>query len=190
MRSTQLFSAFCALSAAAALTGCGDPLSLLPARFENREDTVAVWAATNTPINLPSAYILSARTRVRLDQVSTFDFVFDVDPAGRFVLLPLGAVVNTGGATGIPGLQKTPTPFASITTAEQLGYITKDTVVLSVGDIYYVRGTVDPECFLGIPYYGKLQILALDEAERGLRFRILTNINCGYRGLQPGIPTQ
>lgn len=190
MRSTGLLSAFCALTAAAALTGCGDPLSLLPARFDNREDTVSIWAATNTPIDRPSAYIIGARTRVRLDQVSTFDFLYDVDPAGRSVLLPIGAVVNTGSAGGVPGFLKTATGFDNITIAEQLGYVTKDTVVVAPGDIFYVRSTLDPNCFLGIPYYAKLQVLAVDDSSRAVRFRILTNINCGYRGLQPGLPKQ
>lgn len=188
MRFTSFASAFCALSAAAALAGCGDPLSLLPARFENREDTVAVFAATNTPLYQPSAYLIASRQRVRLDQVSTFDFIYDVDLAGRSILLPLGAVVNTGAASGIPGFLRTETAFANITIAEQLGYVAKDTVVVTLGDIFYVRSTVDGSCPLGIPYYAKMQVLAIDETNRGIRFRILTNVNCGYRGLELGFP--
>jgi hypothetical protein len=190
MRSSGFLPAFPALLAAVVLSGCGDPLSLLPARFENRVDTVAIWAATSTSIDKPSGYVISARTRVRLDQVSSFDFVYDVDPAGRSVLLPLGALVNTGTAAGVPGFLKTQTAFDNITLAEQIGYITKDTVVVAPGDIFYVRATLDPNCFLGIPYYAKLQVLAIDAAERAVRFRILSNINCGYRGLQPGLPTK
>lgn len=188
MRSFSLFSAFCALTAAAALEGCGDPLSLLPARIENREDTVRVWAATETPLNLPSGYVIPSRQRVRLDQVSSFDFIYDVDPAGRTILLPLGAVVNTGTAGGIPGFIETPTPFDQITIAEQLGYVTKDTVVAAVGKVYYVRATVDGSCSLGVPYYAKMEILAMDASERSMTFRIVTNINCGYRGLELGLP--
>jgi len=190
MRSTGLLSALCGLTAAAALTGCGDPLSLLPARFPNREDTVSIWAATNTSIDKPSGYVVSARSRVRLDQVSTFDFMYDVDPAGRSVLLPLGAVVQTGSAGGLPGFQKTQTAFETITAAEQLGYVTKDTLVVAAGDIFYVRSTLDGSCVLGIPYYAKMQVLVVDDSARAMRFRILTNINCGYRGLQPGLPTK
>jgi len=43
---------------------------------------------------------------------------------------------------------------------------------------------------LGIPYYAKMQVLFIDDAARAIRFRILTDINCGYRGLQPGLPTK
>lgn len=188
MRPTSLISAFCALLAAAALAGCGDPLSLLPARIENREDTVTVWAATNTPLNLPSGYIIPARQRVRLDQVSSFDFIYDVDRDGRTILLPLGAVVNTGTTGGIPGFLETSTPFNQITLAEQLGYITADTVLAELGKVYYVRAGLDGSCSLGVPYYAKLEILAIDAPTRSMRFRIVTNVNCGYRGLELGLP--
>ena len=188
MRPIRLFSAFCALLAAAALEGCGDPLSLLPANITNREDTVTVFAATGTPLSLPSGYIIQARQRVRLDQVSSFDFIYDVDPAGRTVLLPLGAVVSTGNTTGLPGFLAIPTPFDQIVLAEQLGYVTKDTVVAEVGKTFYVRALLDGSCALGVPYYAKMEVLSVDTPTRSMRFRIVTNINCGYRGLQLGIP--
>jgi hypothetical protein len=190
MRPTGLFSASCAVLVATALAGCGNALSLLPARFENREDTLRVWAATGTPLSLPSGYVMSARSVVRLDQVGTFDFIYDVDPAGRHILLPLGAVVATGNATGIPGFLPTNTPFDDITLAEQLGYISKDTVVATVGKAYYLRSTLDGTCSLGIPYYAKLEIMAVDDSARSMKFRIVANINCGYRALGLGLPTK
>jgi hypothetical protein len=188
MRPTGLFSAFCAALVATALAGCGNALSLLPASFENREDTLRVWAATDTPLNLPSAYIMSSRSVVRLDQVGTFDFVYDVEPGGRHILQPLGAVVSTGSAGGLPGFQPTPTPFDDITVAQQLGYITKERVPFEVGDVFYVRSTLDGNCTLGIPYYAKLEIMAVDDSARSMKFRIVANVNCGYRGLELGFP--
>ncbi len=188
MRPITLFSAFCALLAAAALSACGNALSLLPARIENREDTVTVWAASNTPLNLPSGYNIEARQRVRLDQVSSFDFVYDVDRDGRTILLPLGSLVSTGTAGGLPGFLETPTPFDQITIAQQLGYITKDTVTAGIGKVYYLRATLSGTCSLGVPYYAKMEILAIDAPTRSMRFRIVTNVNCGYRGLELGLP--
>jgi hypothetical protein len=188
MRFSGWFSVTCAVLVAAALEGCGDALSLAPANFENREDTVRLFAATETPITRASGYQIQTRSAIRLDQVSSFDFIFDIDHDGRTVLLPLGALIPTGGATGIPGFLKTPTPFNDITLAEQLGYATKDTVVAAVGQVYYVRSTTDPNCSLGIPYYAKLEILSMDEPTRSISFKIVANINCGYRGLGLGIP--
>lgn len=190
MRSRHLNSVAGFLTTVVALIGCGDPLSLRPAVFQNREDTVRIWAATQTPIHLPSAYVVAQRSRVRLDQVSSFDFLYDISPSGRRVFLPMAALVPTEGTTGTPGLQATATPFDNITLAEQLGYVVKDSVDAQLGQVYYVRGTLDGTCPLGIPYYAKMEVLSFDSAERSVTFRILTDVNCGYRGLQAGLPTR
>lgn len=190
MRSADLYSAAGSLAIVAALAGCGDPLSLSPAIFLNREDTVKIWAATQTPIHLPSGYILAGRTRVRLDQVSTFDFIYDINPEGRRVFIPLAALVETEGTAGTPGLQATTTPFDKILLAEQLGYVVKDSVEATLSQVYYIRSALDGSCPLGIPYYAKLQVLSFDSNERSVTFRILTDVNCGYRGLQAGLPTR
>lgn len=190
MRPISLISAFCALMAAAALTGCGSPLSLLPARIENREDTVTVWAASNTRLTLPSGYSIENRQRVRLDQVSSFDFIYDVDAAGRSLILPLASVVSTGTVSGLPGLQETPTPYGDIKIAEQLNYITRDTLVTGAGKTYYARATLSGSCQLGVPYYAKMEVLTIDAPTRSMTFRIVTNVNCGYRGLELGLPKQ
>jgi hypothetical protein len=41
-----------------------------------------------------------------------------------------------------------------------------------------------------VPAYGKLEILSFDADNRTISFRVLANLNCGYKGLEPGIPTQ
>jgi hypothetical protein len=188
MRPSGLFSASCAVLVAAALAGCGNALSLAPANFENREDTVRIYAATATPITRPSGYVIAGRSVVRLDQVSSFDFLFDIDQAGRNILLPLGALIHTTAVNGIPGFLKTPTRFDDIILAEQLGYVTKDTVTTVVGDVFYVRSSIDGTCSLGIPYYAKMEILSVDDSTRSMLFRIVNNINCGYRALGLGLP--
>lgn len=188
MRVSRLLPIAVGALCAALAQACGDPLSLSPAVFDNREDTVTVWAATGTPIHLPSAYSIARRSRIRLDQTSTFDFIYDISPGGRRVFVPLAALVPTEGTAGTPGLQETTTPFNSITLAEQLGYVIKDSVEAVRGHVYYARSTLDGTCALGIPYYAKLEILSFDSAARSVTFRILTNINCGYRGLQHGLP--
>jgi hypothetical protein len=45
---------------------------------------------------------------------------------------------------------------------------------------------------LGVPKYGKMEITAIDPSPgvRTITFRVLTDDNCGYRGLDPGIPTE
>lgn len=190
MRSSVVRSALLLLLGATALAGCGDPLSLLPAVFENRVDTLDLYAATRTPVTLPSGFVISQRNVVRLDQSPAFDFLYDLTPSGEPAFMPLAAVVNTGRTTGNPGFRASEVPFDLITIAEQQNYITSDTVRIRVGDVYFVRSTIDGSCGLGIPYYGKLQVLALSDEGRQVTFQILTNINCGYRGLETGLPTK
>ncbi|MGH7561136.1 MAG: hypothetical protein ACRENB_08950 [Gemmatimonadales bacterium] len=175
--------------ALAVLVGaCGDPLSLAPATFQNRVDTVTVFAVTGTPIHAPSAYLVSLRSAVRIDFFPTFDFAYHIDESGKRSFLPFDLVTNNTRSFGNPGLQPTSTPFGEIEVAEQIGYVTKDTVEARLGQVYYVRSEIPGSCGLGLPFYGKLEVLSFDSAQRSVTFQILTNINCGYRGLEPGIP--
>jgi lysyl-tRNA synthetase class 2 len=41
---------------------------------------------------------------------------------------------------------------------------------------------------LSVPLYGKLRILELDATARTVTFEILADQNCGYVGLEPGLP--
>jgi hypothetical protein len=188
MRPIVVRSALLLLLGATAWAGCGDPLSLLPAVFENREDTLKLYAASRTPVPFPSGFIISQRTPVRLDQASSFDFLYDVNPAGERIFVPLAALANTGRTSGNPGFLFTDSPFDAITVAVQQGYVSADTVAIRVGDVFYVRSAVDASCGLGIPYYAKLQVLGFDDTAFSVVFRMVANINCGYRGLELGLP--
>ncbi len=177
------------IAALASLTlACGDPLSLNPPIFENRVDTVTVYAVTGTPIFQPSAYIVSLRSAVRLDFFPSFDFVYHIDAAGKRTFLPFDLVTGNTRTFGNPGLQRTETPFDDIDIAQQIGYVTRDTVEVVPDGVYYIRSEVSGTCGLGTPFYGKLQILAVDDSARAVRFQVLANVNCGYRSLETGLP--
>ena len=188
MRPRVPLSALLTLLAALTLAGCGDALSLRPAIFENKVDTVRMYALSGTPVYRESAYLIPLRAALRLDQTSSFDFVYDINPAGEHVFLPIGVLVNTGHSSSNSGFQSTETPFESISVGVQSGYVTADTIPVRVSDVFYVRSSVDPTCTLGIPYYAKLEVLGVDDESRAIKFRILANVNCGYRSLEVGIP--
>lgn len=184
----RLIPALLAGGLAAIVTACGDPNPLPPANLINTEDTVAIYAISGTPVYQPSGYSTIERVAVRLDASNSADFAYDITPGGENIFLP-GRLVGGGGGFGSdPGLLPTATPFDSITMAEKEGYLTLDTVRVRVGDVFYVRGRVSPLCYLGLPTYGKAEILSFDEPARSVRFRILVNGNCGYRSLEPGLP--
>jgi hypothetical protein len=43
-------------------------------------------------------------------------------------------------------------------------------------------------CTIGVPKYAKLEIVGFDDVARTVSFRILIDDNCGFRGLEPGLP--
>lgn len=188
MRLTTLVSAASAFLTAALLAACGDPLSLAPASIENRVDTLRLYSVSQTAIQFPSAYIMAARTATRLDQVVTFDFLYDTDDDGGHFFVPYAAVAPTTQTVRLPGFLATTTAFNAITVGEQVGYVINERIPLTVGQVLYVRSAVHPNCGIGLPFYGKLEVLSFDDEARSVRFRLLVNVNCGYRGLELGIP--
>jgi hypothetical protein len=150
-----------------------------------------VYAISGTDVFQPSGYAMTQRSPVRLDNSTAADFGYDQTPDGRHVLLP-GAMLGHSGLSGIdPGLQiAVGKAFDEITFAETNGYKTLDSVTVAQGDVLYLRSRIPSTCFLGVPAYGKVEILEFDADNRTIRFRVLANLNCGYKGLEPGIPTQ
>ena len=170
------------------VTACSDPNALQPATSANRVDTVDVFSLSGTPVWEPSAYATLERRAVRLDQTNAADFAYEMMTSGRRAFLP-GALVGTPGSAGVdPGFLRTTLPFDSITVAELNGYVTRDTVDIAQGDVFYVRGRISAICFLGLPTYGKLEVLSFDDDVRTVRFQVLVNTNCGYKSLEPGLP--
>src|SRR6266571_4314313 len=100
MRYVTLLLLACSLTAA-----CGNP-SGLAAYISNKPDTVTIYALSGTPVALPSGYSIPAQTAVRTDAASSFDFAFDIDTAGRALLLPTGALkLGQQSGTQISALQ-------------------------------------------------------------------------------------
>jgi hypothetical protein len=166
---------------------CGDSNGLQDAIFANAVDTVTLGALVGTPIAVPSAFSVTERRAVRSDQTSAFDFAFNIDADGQLVFLPLSVLGLGSNTTADPGLRVSTLAFADIVQAPSSGYVTQDTVPFTVGDRFVVRSRIT--CgLLGVPQYGKLEVLSLDETERTVSLQVLTNNNCGYKDLTPGIP--
>ncbi|HEV2671287.1 MAG TPA: hypothetical protein VGU74_09355 [Gemmatimonadales bacterium] len=178
--------------AAALVAACGPDLTgLLPASFPNRTDTVSVYALTGTPVSTPSAYWILTRQVVRTDQNSSFDFGFDIDSSGHALIMPTGAM-KLGRQSGA---QVTATLFDSVKTAPSSGYQVDSAVVLSVNSVAIMHSRA-AQCSSDLSpvhnYFAKLHVLAIDTTSgpngRRIDLEILTDINCGYRGLEPGLP--
>ena len=182
MRTVSLLFVAAALAAA-----CGDPLGLPPPAVPNRVDSlVSLYALSGTPISTPSAYVISFREPVRTDQSAQgFDFAFDIDSLGRALLLPTGALKLPKGS----GIQRTLHSFDSVTVAPSGGYNSDSATVVDSNSVVILHSR-PLICSFGITsiYYAKLHVLAIDTVARRIDFEILDNVNCGYKGLEVGLP--
>jgi hypothetical protein len=178
-----------ALFLAAALGACGNASTLPPATVPAVVDTLALWAVNGTDIIHPSAFDLLNNAVVRTDRSASFDFVLDfvVDSVGDTVpmLYPRGGLgLNPDG-----GLQRVAVPWDSLLVAPGDGYDAQLPVRLELGAVVAARSRTQV-CNFGISagLYGKLQPLDIDKPNRRMVIRILVDQNCGYRGLQTGLP--
>lgn len=176
---------FVILLALAVLPGCSDSNSLADPTVTNVVDTVTLGALEGTPIQTPSAYSV-LNGAVRTDQTTDFEFAYNVDSTGRRVFLPRQVVGLTSTSGANPGVQASSATFDQITLAPSNGYVTDSAVVVDVGQRWLVRSRVF--CAIGVPQYAKLEILSF--ADSTVTFKVLADNNCGYKGLEPGLPSR
>jgi len=160
----------------------------LPAPFTpNAVDTVSLYALRGTALTLPSAYSLLGALAVRTDLTTALDFAFDFDSLKAPALYPTGAI-NLGQ---LSGLQRSTTSFDATRLAPTGGYILDKPITVDTGTVLLVRSR-PTQCTFGVTLalYAKLRVLAVDTAARRLDFEILVDQNCGYRGLELGLPKQ
>ncbi len=168
------------------VAACSDSNGLPDPTFTNVEESVTLYALVGTPVATPSGYALEGPGLVRTDITDAFDFAYNIEPDGRPVFVPRAALGIEPEATANPGLQLRNESFEAITVAPNDGYVTDRVVPIAAGERYVVRGRVT--CSIGVPKYAKLEILTLDSNTRTVTFRIITNDNCGFKGLEPGLP--
>ena len=181
------------VATALVVVACGDVPGIPAATFPNRTDSlVSVYALTRTPVTSPSGYYIWERRVVRTDIIGApFDVVFDIDSLGRGLLFPTGAI-NLGRQSGA---QLATVPFDSLRFAPSGGYQVDSAIVLTVGSVVALHGR-SVQCSWEFQpthnYFAKLLVLAIDTVPgpngRRIDLQILTDINCGYRGLEPGLP--
>jgi len=175
------------LLALAAAAACGDDDSLPDPTSSNFVDTVRVGSLTDTPVSTASGFAVNVRSPVRTDLDANFDFAYDIQgPAetGLKVILPRAALGITSNTAAEPGVMRRDEAFDAIEAAPSNGYVTEDSVPVALGDVYVVRSRV--VCEIGVPVYAKIEIIGFED--NSLVLKRLSNLNCGYRGLEPGLP--
>ncbi len=175
--------------ATVATAACGDNTNLAPASIPNVVDTFTIGSLTSSPVSVPSAYSVADGNVVRTDLTSAFDWTYDVDASGQHVLLTLEVMrlVTTNGSG--PGMQFTSKTFDQLTQGPSNGWITGDTIHVDSGTVLLLRSRII--CGgLGVPLYGKMEVLSIDDTpgNQTMTFKALSNENCGYKSLIPGLP--
>lgn len=169
-------------------TACDNPLDVPAATDTNRVDTVTLYALRGTDLLLPSAYDVVGRTVAHTDRLEGFDFAFDIGDDGTPLLYPAGAL----GLAKDPGILLMTTTFDSVTTAPLTGFVVDSVQHLSVGSVFVVKSRPNGlNCALAgsLPRYGKFRVMGVDAAKRSITFETVVDANCGYRGLEPGLPS-
>lgn len=177
------------LVAAAVLGACGSDVNLAPASIPNVVDTITLGSLNGSPVSTPSAYSVADGNSVRTDITSAFDFAYNVDAAGRHVFLTLEVMRLIATQGSGPGMQFTSLAFDQMTSAPSNGWITGDTIVVDSGTVLFLRSRIICSG-LGVPLYGKLEVLSIDDTpgNQTITFQALSNENCGYKSLLPGLP--
>jgi hypothetical protein len=180
IRALALVLALCAAA------GCGDDDSLPEPTRSNVVDTVTVGSLTDTPVTTASGFSVSIGP-IRTDLDPSFDFAYDIQgppETGQSVILPRAALGITSGSAAEPGVMRRDEAFDDIEAAPSNGYITEEAVPVALGERYIVRSRI--VCDIGVPVYAKIEIIGLED--NSLTLKVLANVNCGYRGLEPGFP--
>jgi len=178
-----------AATASIGIGACDDPFAPR-ASTPVRTDSFLVYAVSKTPINVPAAFNVILFTPLRLEPTFSFDLVFDINDAGKVVLIPVKLV---GGAVTVSrrvGLQLITGAYDEVTKAPTSGYQYDSTLVLGLDAAALVEVSTDVCQFqTSRMVYAKLQIKAIDPISRTMSFRMTYDPNCGFRSFLPGVPT-
>ncbi len=171
--------------------GCDNTLALPLATVANVVDTVILNALRGTPISVPSGFDVVLRRAARTDRPNEdFDIAFDIDEENRALIITTGAL----GLSAQSAIQTSDRAFDDITVAPLEDYELDVSIPVAIGSVFIVRSRPNnTQCafFLGqLPRYGKFEVLFLDLQTRQITLEHLVNVNCGYRGLEIGIPTR
>lgn len=173
------------------VAACDNPLALPAPTDGSVIDTFTLGALRGTLITTPSGYNLLFRELARTDRgTESFDFAFDIDPDNTPLIFTTGAL----GLGASSAIQMSNQAFADIRVAPFDDYERDSALAVGKDSIFIIRSTPTTfgcVIFIGaLPRYGKFRVLAVDLNARLITLEGLVNVNCGYRSLEPGLPTQ
>jgi hypothetical protein len=180
------------LIAAAAVTACGT-LKPPKAQFPTVSTDPVVFALNGGPAGSLAGLNFLTGTSVPVDARFTFNLALDIDSAGRIVIYPAARVANGLTGTISVGLQPVDGAYEDYTEARKTGYTFDSTLVVPVGQVVGVNVLDQTTCTvysLGASYFAKFVVDSVHPGDRAIFTRLVSDPNCGYVALTPGIPTK
>jgi len=182
----------CAFAAAA----CGDPFTIR-APFQTVTDSFAISTLTRTPPSARSLWRIGSFDRYRLDSIGLqFDLGFDLDDAGRITVYPARTIATpppgTIAAPPSVGLLAGTVSYASADRAPESGYRADTALVITKGQVVFVRSTSDVcanQNTGGTLLYAKFVVDSINPVARELLVRTTIQQSCNFRSFATGVPT-
>lgn len=165
------------------LLACSDPFGDLVRPVPEEPGEVTLWDFRTGPFYEPPAFNMLAQQRVRVDQTSSWDFLFFITEGGVAQFRAFTAV------TGEPrdaALQVVEASFEDLREAPERGYDPAEPVSIVDGDVVAMVSRNDAGAGIRCRRFGKLEVLEIDSEVGTITFRYLINPNCELRTLVPG----
>ncbi|MHB1863717.1 MAG: hypothetical protein ACYCVL_12170 [Gemmatimonadaceae bacterium] len=186
------FSLILGAAIAAFCVGCG-ALKPPAAQFPTTITSPTVYALNGSPAATPAGIDFLSGSAVSVDANFYFNVALDIDSAGRIVIYPARKVVTGLASVNSVGLQKIGGIFDDYTQAAKGGYTYDSTLVVPVGQVVGVNVLDATTCTvysLGSSYYAKFVVDSINPLLRAMYTRVISDPNCGYTTLTPGVPTK
>jgi hypothetical protein len=174
------------------ITGCEDP-NFLRASRSNVLDTMTLYALTGSQPSFPTALNIAFQQLLRVDGSGAFDVVFDIDEQGRVVLYPTRMIVSPPTGAQSVGMQVVSETFDALRFAPKEGYLVDSATVVTPGQVVVIEAAHSQDlCQLYIsPYvYAKMIVDSVNVNTRAIYVRAIMDPNCGFRGVEEGIPEE
>jgi hypothetical protein len=188
-RRTLAALALLALPVVAAVACSADPYAP-KALYSVNADTLHVRSLNGTGAEAESGIRLLTASNVVPDYTEGFDFALDIDSLGRVVLIPRTKILTCTVICQL-GIKIVPTdsvPFDSLFDAPKAGYTYDSVTVLPVGaTVAFVTKEIfcQPSNISTFDLYAKMIVDSVRPADRSIFVRVVSDPNCGFRGLVP-----
>ena len=177
-----------AVPVAAVIAACQDAYAP-KALYSVVADTLTISALTGTPLLSRSAVHLLTGAAIIPSGAEGFDFALDLDANNNVLIIPRSRILTCTQTCQL-GAAFSTAKFDSLLDAPSRGYTYDSVTTVGVGKTV-VFVTKEASCIASniatIDTYAKLVVDSVNPTTRQIYIRTVTDPNCGFRTLVPGI---